>query len=125
VGVIIGSAVGGLPNIVREQEVLEQRGRERVSPHWLPNMLVDTTTSHVATQLGARGVNYAIVSACASGTCAIGDAAEVIIPRPRGPDAIRGLGGTESAGDPVLPPLILAGIRLDAGAWPDRPRRSP
>jgi len=52
--VIIGSAVGGLPNIVREQEVLEQRGRERVSPHWLPNMLVDTTTSHVATQLGAR-----------------------------------------------------------------------
>jgi len=103
VGVIIGSAVGGLPNIVREQEVLEQRGRERVSPHWLPNMLVDTTTSHVATQLGARGVNYAIVSACASGTCAIGDAAEVII---RGQaDAILA-GGTESA----IIALSLAGF---------------
>ena len=102
-GVIIGSAVGGLPQVLEQQKVLEERGRERVSPHWLPNMLVDTTTSHVATQLGARGVNYAIVSACASGTCAIGDAAEVII---RGQaDAILA-GGTESA----IIPLILAGF---------------
>jgi 3-oxoacyl-[acyl-carrier-protein] synthase II len=103
VGVIIGSAVGGLPKIIDEQHVLEERGRERVSPHWLPNMLVDTTTSHVATLLGARGVNYAIVSACASGTHAIGDAAEVI---GRGQaDAILA-GGTESA----IIPLILAGF---------------
>jgi len=103
VGVIIGSAVGGLPKIIDEQHMLEERGRERVSPHWLPNMLVDTTTSHVATLLGARGVNYAIVSACASGTHAIGDAAEVI---GRGQaDAILA-GGTESA----IIPLILAGF---------------
>ena len=47
-GVIIGSAVGGLPQVLEQQKVLEERGRERVSPHWLPNMLVDTTTSHVA-----------------------------------------------------------------------------
>ena len=66
-GVIIGSAVGGLPQVLEQQKVLEERGRERVSPHWLPNMLVDTTTSHVATLLGWRGPNYAIVSACASG----------------------------------------------------------
>jgi 3-oxoacyl-[acyl-carrier-protein] synthase II len=102
-GVIIGSAVGGLPQVLDQQKVLEERGRERVSPHWLPNMLVDTTTSHVATQLGWRGVNYAIVSACASGSHAIGDAAEVI---KRGQaDAILA-GGTESA----IVPLILAGF---------------
>jgi 3-oxoacyl-[acyl-carrier-protein] synthase II len=102
-GVIIGSAVGGLPQVLEQQKVLEERGRERVSPHWLPNMLVDTTTSHVATQLGWRGVNYAIVSACASGTGAIGDAAEVV---KRGQaDAILA-GGTESA----IVPLILAGF---------------
>jgi 3-oxoacyl-[acyl-carrier-protein] synthase II len=102
-GVIIGSAVGGLPQILDQQKVLEERGRERVSPHWLPNMLVDTTTSHVATQLGWRGVNYAVVSACASGTHAIGDAAQVI---GRGQaDAILA-GGTESS----VVPLILAGF---------------
>jgi 3-oxoacyl-[acyl-carrier-protein] synthase II len=103
VGVIIGSAVGGLPQILDQQKVLETRGRERVSPHWLPNMLVDTTTSHVATQLGLRGVNYAIVSACASGSHAIGDAALVI--RRGQADAILA-GGTESA----IVPLILAGF---------------
>ncbi|HEY0389010.1 MAG TPA: beta-ketoacyl-ACP synthase II [Gaiellales bacterium] len=102
-GVIIGSAVGGLPQIIAQQKVLDERGRERVSPHWLPNMLVDTTTSHVATQLGWRGVNYAVVSACASGSHAIGDAAQVI---GRGQaDAILA-GGTESS----IVPLILAGF---------------
>ena len=103
IGVMIGSAVGGLPQVLEQQKVLEERGRERVSPHWLPNMLVDTTTSHVATQLGIRGVNYAIVSACASGTVAIGEAAEVI--RRGAADAILA-GGTESA----IVPLILAGF---------------
>jgi 3-oxoacyl-[acyl-carrier-protein] synthase II len=102
-GVIIGSAVGGLPQILEQHEVLQQRGRERVSPHWLPNMLVDTTTSHVATQLGWRGVNYAIVSACASGSHAIGDAAQVV--RRGQADAILA-GGTESA----IVPLVLAGF---------------
>jgi len=102
-GVIIGSAVGGLPQVLEQHKVLQERGRERVSPHWLPNMLVDTTTSHVATQLGIRGVNYAIVSACASGSHAIGDAALVV--RRGQADAILA-GGTESA----IVPLILAGF---------------
>jgi 3-oxoacyl-[acyl-carrier-protein] synthase II len=102
-GVIIGSAVGGLPYILAQHTALLERGPGRVSPHWLPNTLVDTTTSHVATAIGARGVNYAMVSACASGAHAIGDAAEVI---GRGQaDAILA-GGTESA----MVPLILAGF---------------
>ena len=67
-GVILGSAAGGLPRVIEEQHVLEERGPERVSPHWLPNMLIDTSTSHIATMFGIRGVNHCIVSACASGT---------------------------------------------------------
>ncbi len=102
-GVIIGSAVGGLPYALEQHRLLLERGPGRVSPHWLANTLVDTTTSHVATALGARGVNYAVVSACASGAHSIGDAAEVI---GRGQaDAILA-GGTESA----MVPLILAGF---------------
>ncbi len=101
---IIGSAVGGLPQMLEQQQVLEERGRERVSPHWLPNMLVDTTTSHVATHAGRRGLNYAIVSALRQrAPTRSGDAAEVI---KRGQaDAILA-GGTESA----IVPLILAGF---------------
>ena len=102
-GVIIGSAAGGLPRIIEEQHVLEERGPGRVSPHWLPNMLIDTTTSHVATLLGARGVNYSIVSACASGTHAIGDAAEVI---KRDQADVILAGGSESS----MVPVILAGF---------------
>ena len=71
--------MGGLSYTLRQQAILEERGWERVSPHWLPNTLVDTTTSHVATMLGARGVNYATESACATGTHAIGEAAAAIV----------------------------------------------
>src|SRR4029077_8779 len=104
-GVIIGSAVGGLPQVLDEQKVLEERGRERVSPHWLPNMLVDTTTSHVATQLGIRGVNYAIVSACARGSHAISDS------------ALRGRAGAR--------PRLAGEGRRGAGGAPGAGRRDP
>ena len=72
-GVVIGSVMGGLPYTLQQQRILEERGWERVSPHWLPNTLVDTSTSHVATLLGARGINYSTESACATGTHAIGE----------------------------------------------------
>ena len=67
-GVVIGSVMGGLPYTLQQQRILEERGWDRVSPHWLPNTLVDTSTSHVATLLGARGINYSTESACATGT---------------------------------------------------------
>src|SRR3954451_1645968 len=102
-GVIIGSAAGGLPRIIEEQHVLEERGPGRVSPHWLPNMLIDTTTSHIATMFGIRGINHCIVSACASGTHSIGEAAEVI---KRDEADVIVAGGTESS----MVPVILAGF---------------
>jgi len=102
-GVILGSAAGGLPRIIEEQHVLEERGPARVSPHWLPNMLIDTTTSHIATMFGIRGINHCIVSACASGTHSIGEAAEVI---KRDEADVIVAGGTESS----MVPVILAGF---------------
>jgi 3-oxoacyl-[acyl-carrier-protein] synthase II len=103
VGVVIGSVMGGLSYTLRQQKILEERGWERVSPHWLPNTLVDTTTSHVATLLGARGLNYGTESACATGTHAIGEAAAAVA---RGQADVVLAGATESA----MLPIILAGF---------------
>jgi 3-oxoacyl-[acyl-carrier-protein] synthase II len=101
-GVIIGSCVGGMEYTLEQQRLHDERP-DRVSPHWIANMLPDTTTSHVATMIGARGLNYALVSACATGTHAVGDAAEVI--RREQADVILA-GGTEA----VVMPLVLAGF---------------
>jgi 3-oxoacyl-[acyl-carrier-protein] synthase II len=103
VGVIIGSVMGGLAYTLRQQRILDERGWDRVSPHWLPNTLVDTTTSHVATMLGARGLNYATESACATGTHALGEGAAAIV---RDQADVILAGATESA----MLPIILAGF---------------
>jgi 3-oxoacyl-[acyl-carrier-protein] synthase II len=103
VGVIFGSAAGGFSAIVRQAAVLRERGPDRVSPTFLPNMLVDTASGQLAISYGLKGVNFAIVSACATGSHTIGEAAELI---KRGEaDAILA-GGTEACVDP----LILAGF---------------
>src|SRR5579871_2077762 len=78
VGVIFGSAIGGAARIAEETRILSERGPDRVSPGFLPNVLVDTASGQIAIDLGIKGVNYAIVSACATGSHAIGEAAEVI-----------------------------------------------
>jgi 3-oxoacyl-[acyl-carrier-protein] synthase II len=103
VGVIFGSAVGGFSAIVRQAAILRERGPDRVSPSFLPNMLVDTASGQLAISLGLRGINYAIVSACATGSHAIGEAAEVI---KRGDADAMVAGSTEACIDP----LILAGF---------------
>jgi 3-oxoacyl-[acyl-carrier-protein] synthase II len=103
VGIVFGSAVGGITAAFRQAAVLRERGPDRVSPSFLPNMLVDTASGQLAIALGIKGINYAIVSACATGSHAIGEAAEVV---KRGDaDAIIA-GATESCIDP----LILAGF---------------
>ncbi len=103
VGVIFGSAVGGIGTVARQAEVLRERGPDRVSPNFLPNVLVDTASGQLAISLGIKGINYAIVSACATGSHAIGEAAELV---KRGDaDAIIA-GGTEAC----IEPLILAGF---------------
>jgi 3-oxoacyl-[acyl-carrier-protein] synthase II len=108
IGVLFGSAIGGVTRIAEEVATLRDRGPDRVSPGFLPNVLVDTASGQIAISLGIKGLNYAIVSACATGSHAIGEAAEVI---KRGDcDAVIA-GGTEACVDP----LILAGFTAMRG----------
>jgi 3-oxoacyl-[acyl-carrier-protein] synthase II len=108
VGIIFGSAIGGVPGILEQADILRERGPDRVSPNFLPNVLVDTVSGQLAISLGIKGPNYAVVSACATGSHAVGEAAEMI---KRGDaDAVLA-GGTEAC----LVPLILAGFTAMRG----------
>ena len=102
-GILLGSAIGGIPGIVAQLDTLRERGWERVSPFFLPNVLVDSASGQIAIELGLRGPNYAPVSACATGSHAVGEAAETI---KRGDADVVLAGGTESC----IHPLILAGF---------------
>jgi 3-oxoacyl-[acyl-carrier-protein] synthase II len=103
VGIVFGSAIGGLLGIMEQAEVLRERGHDRVSPNFLPNVLVDSASGQLAISLGIRGPNYAPVSACATGSHAVGEGAELI--RRGDADAVLA-GGTEAC----MHPLILAGF---------------
>lgn len=103
IGVIIGSAAGGLRTMLEQQKILEDRGPGRVSPFFLPMMLTDTPSGQVAISLGAKGPNMAVVSACATGGSAIGEATETI---KRGDAPVVITGGTDAA----ILPLTLAGF---------------
>jgi 3-oxoacyl-[acyl-carrier-protein] synthase II len=103
VGVLFGTAIGGLIGITEQHQILQERGPDRVSPYFIPSVLVDAASGQIAISLGLRGPNYAPVSACATGSTAIGEAAEVI--RRGAADAVLA-GGAEAC----LHPLILAGF---------------
>jgi 3-oxoacyl-[acyl-carrier-protein] synthase II len=103
VGILFGTAIGGFIGIMEQAEVLRERGPDRVAPTFLPNVLVDTASGQLAIALGFRGPKYAPVSACATGSTAVGEAAELI---KRGDaDAVLA-GGAEAC----LHPLVLAGF---------------
>ncbi|MCI0635875.1 MAG: beta-ketoacyl-ACP synthase II [Actinobacteria bacterium] len=103
VGVVLGSGIGGLHELLRQYDVLRERGPLRVSPTFLPNVLPDSASGQVAISLGIRGPNYAVVSACATGSHAIGEGAEMI--RYGYADAVVA-GGTEAC----IHPLFFAGF---------------
>jgi 3-oxoacyl-[acyl-carrier-protein] synthase II len=103
VGVLFGTAIGGIIGIAEQHRVLVERGPDRVSPYFIPSVLADAASGQIAISLGLRGPNYAPVSACATGSTAIGEAAEVI--RRGDADAVLA-GGAEAC----LNPLILAGF---------------
>src|SRR6266498_999481 len=108
VGVVFGTAIGGVSGILEQDEILRERGPDRVSPNFLPNVLVDSASGQVAISLGIKGLNYAVVSACATGSHAIGEGAEII---KRGDvDAVLA-GGAEAC----MHPLILAGFTAMRG----------
>jgi beta-ketoacyl-acyl-carrier-protein synthase II len=103
IGVIFGSAAGGLGVFLEQQRILQERGLRRVSPTFIQNMLVDTASGHIAIALGLRGPNMAVVSACATGSGAVGEAFETIR---RGDAAAIVTGGSEA----VLIPVVYAGF---------------
>jgi len=102
-GILVGSAIGGVVGILEQDEVRRERGHSRVSPWFLPNVLVDSASGQIAIELGLRGPNYAPVSACATGSHAVGEGAETIR---RGDADVVLAGGTEAC----MHPLILAGF---------------
>ena len=73
VGVMIGSAFGGIGTVESEMARMEKRGPRKVSPFAIPALLGNTASGVVAIELNARGPNFGVVSACASGTHAIGE----------------------------------------------------
>lgn len=78
VGVLIGSGIGGIITLIEQHEVMKERGPDRVSPFLIPMMISDGAAGNIAIRIGARGPNMALATACASGTNAIGEAAEMI-----------------------------------------------
>jgi beta-ketoacyl-acyl-carrier-protein synthase II len=108
IGIVFGSAIGGVPGILEQADTLRERGPDRVSPNFLPNVLVDSVSGQLAISLDITGPNYAVVSACATGSHAVGEAAEMI--KRGSADAVLA-GGTEAC----LVPLILAGFTAMRG----------
>lgn len=102
-GVLIASGIGGMDTIEKQSRVLFERGPRRVSPFMIPSLIANMAAGIVAIEMRARGPNYSIVSACASSTHAIGEAARII----RSGDAdIMIAGGSEAA----ITPLGYAGF---------------
>jgi 3-oxoacyl-[acyl-carrier-protein] synthase II len=118
-GVLVGSAIGGVMGVLAQQDVLRERGHERVSPWFIPNVLVDSASGQIAIDLALRGPNYAPVSACATGSHAVGEGAELIR---RGDAEVVLAGGTEAC----IHPVILAGFCAMRGlvAEEDDPTRA-
>ena len=93
-GVIIGSGIGGLPEIESTSHILRDSGPRRVSPFFIPACLINLASGHVSIKYGFEGPNHAVVTACATGAHAIGDASRMIM---YGDADVMVAGGTEAA----------------------------
>ncbi len=78
IGVLIGTGIGGVMTLLEQADVMRERGASRVSPFLIPMMLADSGPGQVAIKLGVRGPNMSVVTACATGSNALGEAAEII-----------------------------------------------
>jgi len=103
IGVSIGSAVGGIENVEKTHQVILDGAIHKVSPFFIPGFLANMAPGYVALTFGARGPHMCPVTACASGTSAIGDALKVI---QRGDAEAMIAGGTEAG----ITPIMVAGF---------------
>ncbi len=105
IGVIIGTGIGGLRDIEKEHSVILKKGARRVSPFFIPYGISNMGAGYVAIRHGFKGPNYCVVSACATGNHAIGDAFRMI---QAGDIDAAIAGGTEAA----ITPLGVAGFAV-------------
>jgi 3-oxoacyl-[acyl-carrier-protein] synthase II len=103
VGVLVGSGLGGLPAIEKYHEVYQKSGYKRITPFFIPMLIINLAPGQISIRFGAKGPNVSSVSACATGTHSIGDAYHMI---KRGDADAMIAGGTES----TITPLGVSGF---------------
>lgn len=116
-GVLIGSGIGGLQSLYESSVTLHEKGPRRLSPFTVPAMLINLASGHVSIEYGFKGPNHSVVTACATGTHAIGDAARLIM---YGDADVMVAGGAESAVN-RLGVASFAAIRALSTGYNDRP----
>ncbi len=102
-GVVIGSGIGGIKTLEKQLSILLKQGPSRVSPFFIPMMIIDMSAGLVSMRFGFKGPNYATVSACASAAHAIGDSFKII---QRGDADLMITGGSEA----TITPASMAGF---------------
>lgn len=119
-GVLIGSGIGGLGTMFEASKTLIERGAKRLSPFCIPAMLINLASGHVSIKHGFKGPNHSVVTACATGTHAIGDSARLIA---LGDADVMVAGGAEAA----VTPLGVGGFaaaRALSTSYNDRPQEA-
>jgi len=102
-GVLIGSGIGGISSLLEAHKMLLDRGPDRVSPFFIPMLIINMASGLVSMRFGAKGPNSAVVTACATGNHALGDAFRLI---QRGDADVMIAGGAEA----IVVPLTIAGF---------------
>jgi 3-oxoacyl-[acyl-carrier-protein] synthase II len=103
VGVLVGVGLGGLPAIEKYHDVLKEKGVRKITPFFIPMLIANLASGQISIFFGAKGPNSCVVTACATGTHAIGDAMRLI---QYGDADVMIAGGTES----VITPLAVGGF---------------
>jgi 3-oxoacyl-[acyl-carrier-protein] synthase II len=102
-GVLVGSGIGGITTLLDTHDVLNAKGPDRVSPFFIPMLIVNMASGLISMRFGAKGPNSSVVTACATGNHALGDAARLI---ERGDADVMIAGGAEA----IIIPLTIAGF---------------
>jgi len=105
VGVLVGSGLGGLPAIEKYHNVMLERGYKKITPFFIPMLIINLAPGHISIKFGAKGPNLSSCSACATGTHSIGDAYHMIA---RGDADAMFAGGTES----TITKLAIGGFNV-------------
>jgi 3-oxoacyl-[acyl-carrier-protein] synthase II len=102
-GVLVGSGIGGITTLLDSHDVLNAKGPDRVSPFFIPMLIINMASGLISMRFGAKGPNSSVVTACATGNHAIGDAMKII---QRGDADVMIAGGAEA----IIIPLTIAGF---------------